>query len=73
MIWVVIVLLVGSIVVLLWKGSRMSDVERRLRVVCRGDAGQAERLITYELVRSPGIPREEAALRALQAFRRDNR
>lgn len=73
MVWLVIALLVCSIVVLLWKGSRMSDSERRLRVVCRGDAGQAERLITYELVRSPGIPRQEAVARALQAFRRDNR
>ena len=41
--------------------------------LCRGDAAQAERLIEAELKRSPGITEHEAARRATDSLRRDQR
>lgn len=72
-----LVLVVGAIAALfLWmlRGSLTSErAESRLLKICRGDAGQAARLIEAELSRAPGISRDEAAGRAVQRFERDNR
>lgn len=45
--------------------------ERDLLRACRGDDGQAERLVAYELERAPGITRREACERAIQRLYRD--
>lgn len=47
--------------------------ERDLQRACWGNGAQASRLIEYELQRTPGISRKEAASRALQSHKRDNR
>src|SRR5574337_641030 len=49
------------------------EAERRLLVLCGGNKEQVWRLIMYERRRSPGISRAEAACRALESHRRDNR
>ncbi len=41
--------------------------------ICRGDREQADRLVGFELSRSPGISHREAVARALASYRRDNR
>jgi len=53
--------------------SRAVDPETRLLRACHGDREQAERLIAGEISRVPGISRPDAARRALQIRRRDNR
>jgi hypothetical protein len=58
----------------LWRRTGASwRAEEQLRRVCFGDDGQVERLISGERVRAPGISRAEAASRAVQRYRRDNR
>jgi hypothetical protein len=53
-------------------GSR--GAETQLRRICFGDAGQVDRLIEGEMRRAPGaMTRSEAAQRALERHRRDNR
>jgi len=52
-------------------GSRRA--EKRLRRICLGDDRQVERLIDAEMIRAPGISRGEAASRAVDRYRRDNR
>ena len=47
--------------------------ERQLQRLCSGDEGQAARLMEYEMGRAPGISRKEAATRAIESWRRDNR
>ena len=49
------------------------QAETQLRRICFGDDGQAERLISGEMTRSPGISRAEAARRAVLRYQRDNR
>lgn len=57
-----------------WNRSSSADAERHLRRVCFGDQQQAERLIDGELRRAVGkISRAEAARRAVERHRRDNR
>jgi hypothetical protein len=71
-----IVLLICTVIgVLLWmRGSGASArPEARLLRICRGNQEQAERLIQGELDRSPGIARAEAAARAIERYKRDNR
>jgi hypothetical protein len=53
--------------------SRRGAAEHDLRRICLGDDRQAQRLIDAELARAPGIPRHEAARRAVARYRRDNR
>ena len=69
----VICLVIG---VLLWMmrgaGPSMHPESELLRL-CRGNQEQAARLIQGELTRTPGISRAEAASRAVQRYRRDNR
>ena len=51
--------------------SRRAEAE--LRKICLGNEAQAERLIASEVSRAPGISRAEAAMRAVERYRRDNR
>jgi hypothetical protein len=70
------VLALAAAGVWLWwrrSGESSRQAEMRLRRICLGDERQAERLIENEMVRSPGIPRAEAAARAVQRYQRDNR
>ena len=55
------------------RGARSSGAEAHLRRICMGNQAQVERLILGEIARSPGISRGEAASRAVQRYRRDNR
>jgi hypothetical protein len=60
----------------LWWDRRRSagEAEAQLRRICFGDARQAERLIASEIDRASGrISRGEAARRAVDRHRRDNR
>lgn len=57
-----------------WSRKRFDEAERRLRRLCFGDQGQVDRLIDGEIRRaSGGISRQEAARRAVERHRRDNR
>jgi uncharacterized membrane protein YccC len=57
-----------------WSRRRSDDAERQLRRLCFGNQGQVDRLIDGELRRaSGGISRQEAAHRAVERHRRDNR
>lgn len=69
---VVVLLFLGW---LLWERRRaIQGPEVQLRGICSGDAQQVERLIAYEQARAPGaISRAEAARRAVDRLRRDNR
>jgi len=49
------------------------DPESQLHRICHGNQMQAERLIEGEIARAPGISRAEAARRAVERYRRDNR
>ena len=55
------------------RGRPAKSPESRLLRVCRGDAARADRLIDGELSRAPGSSRSEAAARAIEKVRRDNR
>lgn len=70
LVWIAI----GALAAWLWlRFGRRERPEHQLRRICRGDDGQAERLIAGELTRAPHISRDEAARRALDRYRRDNR
>jgi len=57
-----------------WTRVRSRDAEADLRRICFGDPGQADRLIDGEVRRaSRAISRGEAARRAVERHRRDNR
>ena len=73
-----VILAVVALGVWLWlwlrRGAGASrQSETRLRRICLGDDGQAERLISGEMARAPGISRAEAASRAVDRYRHDNR
>ena len=71
-----VILVVVALGVWLWlrRGAGASrQSETRLRRICLGDDGQAERLISGEMARAPGISRAEAASRAVDRYRHDNR
>jgi hypothetical protein len=72
---VVIALVVAALVGgwIWWTRSRSADAEAHLRRICFGDRGQVERLLDGEMRRAAGISRAEAARRALDRHRRDNR
>jgi hypothetical protein len=55
-----------------YRGRRYS-AEKELRRICLGDERQAERLLESEMTRAPGMSRAEAARRAVERYRRDNR
>lgn len=69
---VVVLLFVGW---LWWDRRRAAEsAEGQLRGICSGDAQQVERLIAFEIARAPApISRAEAARRAVDRYRRDNR
>ena len=50
-----------------------SKEEKELLVLCGGDKKQAERLINYHAKQIPGSSRRQAASRASDALRSDNR
>jgi hypothetical protein len=52
---------------------RNTEAQRELVRRCKGDVAQAGRLMAYEADRRSGMSRGEAAARALEALRRDNR
>jgi hypothetical protein len=54
-------------------GGSTRNAERQLRRICFGNDAQVERLIDFEMTRTPGISRTEAASRAVDRYRRDNR
>ena len=54
-------------------GGATRNSERQLRRICFGNDAQVERLIDFEMTRTPGISRAEAAGRAVDRYRRDNR
>lgn len=72
------IILLGIASLALWwlwrRRGAPRGAETQLRRVCFGDAQQAERLIAFEIDRAGGtISRAEAARRALERHRRDNR
>jgi hypothetical protein len=58
-------------------GSPIDAIRSRdlkaLRLVCRGDESRMQRMIEYEIERSPGISNKQACRRAVDRFKRDNR
>jgi hypothetical protein len=70
------VLVAVLVIAWLWwdRQGASRGAEAQLRRVCFGDERQAERLIEGEMRRAPGtISRGEAARRAVDRHRRDNR
>ncbi|MGH2398948.1 MAG: hypothetical protein ACRDF6_03810 [bacterium] len=71
------IVIVGAVVLAAWFWLRRRDASRQaeaqLRRICLGDDAQAERLISNERARAPGISRAEAASRAVGRYQRDNR
>ena len=55
------------------RGGATRGAERQLRRICFGNDAQMERLIDFEMTRGSGISRAEAASRAVDRYRRDNR
>jgi hypothetical protein len=53
--------------------DEVTDAPENLRLLCRGDQKQMERLIALEMTRAPKITRDEAARRAVVSLRRDHR
>jgi hypothetical protein len=69
--------LLACVVGVIWLGlahrGRRHAAEKELLQICLGNEGQAERLIEGEMNRAPGLSRDEAARRAVERYRRDNR
>jgi hypothetical protein len=73
---VVLIILVAIVAGWLWFRHRhgaSGRAEAELQKICLGNEAQAERLIAAEVSRAPGISRAEAAMRAVERYRRDNR
>ena len=70
-----LILLVVLVAIWLWRAyrGRRQAAEEELRRICLGNQRQAERLIEGEMTRAPGMSRAEAAQRAIERYRRDNR
>jgi hypothetical protein len=64
---------VGAIWLWIAHRGRKHAAEKELRRICLGDERQAERLLESEMTRAPGMSRAEAARRAVERYRRDNR
>jgi hypothetical protein len=64
---------VGAIWLWVAHRGRKAAAEKELRRICLGDERQAERLLESEMTRAPGMSRAEAARRAVERYRRDNR
>ena len=63
----------GAAVLAWWLRRRATDPEPDLTRACRGDAAQASRLIDNQLRRHPNLTRRQAAARALDLLRYENR
>lgn len=83
MIWIVLGLVVGALAYL-WLRNRTTDHPGRpsgvsrdtwqhLLGIFRGDAAQARRALANELRRNARASDEEAALRVIKSYERDNR
>ena len=70
---IVIFVLVGLGLWLWLRRDPTREAETQLRRICFGDNDQMERLIEAETTRTPGISRAEAASRAVDRYKRDNR
>ena len=70
---VMVALVVGIFLWVLSRSSGGQNAEATLLRICRGNQEQADRLITGEMSRAPGITRQEAARRAAERYQRDNR
>jgi hypothetical protein len=71
-----LILLVGVVgAIWFWRAhhDRRHAAEKELRRICLGNERQVERLIESEMTRVPGMSRPEAARRAVERYRRDNR
>lgn len=70
-------ILLAAVVGVMWlwlaHRGRGHAAEKQLRRICLGNEQQAERLIEGEMARAPGISRADAARRAVERYRRDNR
>jgi hypothetical protein len=70
-------ILLGCVVAVMWlwlaRRSRAHAAEDELRRICLGSETQVERLIEGEMIRAPRLSRAEAARRAVERYRRDNR
>lgn len=62
MIWLNVAALFALAGFVFWLVSRTSGPEQQLQGVCRGGSAKASRLINYELRRTPGTSRREAAV-----------
>jgi hypothetical protein len=73
--WPLILLVGAGAALWFWRARRASKYasEQELRRICLGDTRQAERLLESESARVPGLSRAEAARRAVERYRRDNR
>lgn len=74
MFWIVVALAVILLFLMFRKGGdgiRSWDHEAQLIRLCHGDKAMAERLIQYELERSPRMSKARAALSAAKRLRRD--
>ena len=71
--WILIACVAAA--VWLWRSRRARQYapEKELHRICMGDTRQAERLLASEMARVPGLSRAEAARRAVERYRRDNR
>jgi len=70
----ILVLVVLGVWLWLRRGAGATrNAERQLRRICFGDDAQVGRLIDFEMTRASGISRAEAASRAVDRYRRDNR
>ena len=72
---VAIIVLLAAAAIWYWFRTQgpSRDPESQLYRICHGNESQAERLIEGEIARAPGISRAEAARRAVERYRRDNR
>jgi hypothetical protein len=55
----------------LFGGIEKSEAYQRLSKICRGGEKQMDRLINYEIKRSPSLSKEKAIEMAIQRYIRD--
>jgi hypothetical protein len=67
-----VVLLLAPFVRLRTRSPAPPTPRQRLLHACLGDKRQVRRLVNLERAKQPGLSRQEAILRALDAIQRDN-
>jgi hypothetical protein len=70
---ILVLVVIGVCLWLRRGGGATRNSERQLRRICFGNDAQVQRLIDFEMTRTPGLSRAEAASRAVDRYRRDNR